>query len=94
MANCLFMFAQRKGLKMAKSLFVFCPKRISLNMPKHLLMFIKKYDVNLRNMGLDDGTKMKLDLSFIMVHSHQIICSRLSDLTAKNWVRNPLLPTV
>ena len=30
----------------------------------------------------------------VMVHSHQIICSRLSDRTAKNWVRYPLLPTV
>ena len=30
----------------------------------------------------------------IMVRSHQIICSRPSDRTAKNWVRHPLLPTV
>ena len=30
----------------------------------------------------------------MMAHSHQIICSRLSNWTAKNWVRHPLLPTV
>ena len=29
-----------------------------------------------------------------MVHSHQIICSRLSDRIAKIWVQHPLLPTV
>ena len=30
----------------------------------------------------------------IMLRSHQINCSRLSDRTAQNWVRHPLLPTV
>ena len=31
---------------------------------------------------------------YVMTRSHQIICSRLSDRTAKNWVQHPLLPTV
>ena len=34
------------------------------------------------------------NLQYFRNGSHHIICSRLSDRTAKNWVRHPLLPTV